>query len=135
MREPKVGLALGSGGSRGFAHVGVLKALEKAQIPIDYIAGSSMGGLAAALYGAGHGIDSLYKMATRFKRKYYMDLIVPNMGFVAGERIKALLKVITFNKEIDELSPPVAIVATDLTAGERVVFKEGSAAEAVRASV
>lgn len=135
MPKPKIGLALGSGGSRGFAHVGVLKALEEADIPIDYIAGSSMGGLAAALYGAGHGIESLFKMATTFKRKYYLDFIVPKMGFVAGDKVKGLLKVITFNKRVEELTPPVAIVATDLMAAERVVFTEGSAAEAVRASV
>lgn len=135
MREPKVGLALGSGGSRGFAHVGVLKALNEANIPIDFIAGSSMGGLAAALYGAGHDTESLFKMATTFKRKYYLDFIVPKMGFVAGDKIKGLLKVITFDKQVEELSPPVAIVAADLMAGKRVVFTEGSAAEAVRASV
>lgn len=135
LQEPKIGLALGSGGSRGFAHVGVIKALEDADIPIDYIAGSSMGGLAAALYGAGHGIESLFKMATTFKRKYYLDFIVPKMGFVAGKKVEGLLKVITFNKQVEELSPPVAIVATDLMAGKKVVFREGSVAEAVRASV
>ncbi|HET7616035.1 MAG TPA: patatin-like phospholipase family protein, partial [Bacillales bacterium] len=75
--RPKVGLALGSGGAKGFAHVGVLKVLEEAEIPIDYIAGSSMGALTAGLYGAGHGVESLYKMATTFKRKYYLDFIVP----------------------------------------------------------
>lgn len=135
LKEPKIGLALGSGGAKGFAHVGVLKVLEEANIPIDYIAGSSMGALAAALYGAGHSIESMHKMATTFKRKYYLDFIVPKMGFVAGEKVRELLGVITFDKRIEDLSPSTSIVATDLIAGERVVFTEGSAAEAVRASI
>lgn len=135
MREPKIGLAFGSGGAKGFAHVGVIKVLEEANINIDYIAGSSMGALAAALYGAGHGVESMFKMATTFKRKYYLDFTVPKMGLVAGEKVRELLKVITFGKNIEELSPPTAIIATDLITGERVVFTEGSAAEAVRASI
>lgn len=135
MCKPKVGLALGSGGSRGFAHVGVIKALQEANIAINYVAGSSMGGLGAALYGAGHSVESLFKMATTFKRKYYLDFTVPKMGFIAGDRLKALLEVITFNKRIEDLSPPTAIVATDLIAGERYVFREGPAADAVRASI
>ncbi|HET7628810.1 MAG TPA: patatin-like phospholipase family protein [Bacillales bacterium] len=133
--RPKVGLALGSGGAKGFAHVGVLKVLEEANIPIDYIAGSSMGALTAALYGAGHNVESLFKMATTFRRKYYLDFIVPKMGFIAGEKVTELLKVITFGKRIEQLTPKTAIIATDLIAGERVVFTEGSAAEAVRASI
>lgn len=135
MKRPKVGLALGSGGAKGFAHVGVLKVLEEANIPIDAMAGSSMGALTAALYGAGHDVASLMKMATTFKRKYYLDFIVPKMGFIAGNKVSELLKVITFNKRVEDLSPKVRIVAADLLAGERVVFKEGSAAEAVRASI
>ncbi|HET7580933.1 MAG TPA: patatin-like phospholipase family protein [Bacillales bacterium] len=135
MREPKIGLAFGSGGAKGFAHVGVIKVLEEANINIDYVAGSSMGALAAALYGAGHSVESMSKMATTFKRKYYLDFTVPKMGLVAGEKVRELLQVITFRKHIEELSPPTSIVATDLIAGERVVFTEGSAAEAVRASI
>lgn len=135
MGRPKIGLALGSGGSKGFSHIGVLKVLEEAGIRIDCMAGSSMGGLAVALYGAGHSINSMYKMATTFKRKYYLDFIVPKMGFISGDKLKKLLKVITYEKNIEDLSPEVAIVATDLLAGERVVFTEGSAAQAVRASV
>ncbi|HEX7065761.1 MAG TPA: patatin-like phospholipase family protein [Bacillales bacterium] len=135
MRRPKIGLALGSGGAKGFAHVGVIKVLEEADISIDFIVGSSMGALAAALYGAGHSVESMHKMATTFKRKYYLDFIVPKMGFIAGEKVRELLGVITFGKTIEELSPPTAIVATDLIAGERVVFTKGSAAEAVRASI
>jgi NTE family protein len=135
VRTPKIGLALGSGGARGFAHVGVLKALAEANIKIDYIAGSSIGALVGALYGAGHDVEQLYKMATTFKRKYYLDFTVPKMGFVIGNKVKELLRILTHGKNIEQLSPPLAIVATDLLTGEKVVFTKGSAAEAVRASV
>jgi len=135
MKRPTIGLALGSGGARGFAHIGVIKALEEANIPIDYIAGSSMGALVGSLYGSGHSVEVLRKFATMFKRKYFVDMIVPKMGLLAGNKIKQLVYLLTKGKNIEELSPKVAIVATDLLKGERVIFEKGSVAEAVRASI
>lgn len=135
MTRPKVGIALGSGGSRGFAHIGVLKVLKAANIPIDYIAGSSIGALIGSLYGAGQEVEDMEKFAKLFKRKYYIDFTVPKMGFVIGNRLKELIEILSKGKRIEELSPPVAIIATDLLKGERVVFKEGPVASAVRASV
>ena len=132
---PKIGLALGSGGARGFAHLGVIKVLEQAGIPIDMIAGSSMGALAACFYGAGIDIDRLYKISTAFKRKYYLDFTVPKMGFIMGNRVKELIRVFTHGKNIEELDIPVRIVATDLMTGEKVVFSKGPIADAVRASI
>jgi NTE family protein len=133
--QPKIGLALGSGGARGFAHLGVIKVLLDHNIPIDYIAGSSMGALIGSFYGAGHSIDRLYNLAIAFKRKYYLDFTVPKMGFIAGNRIKELIRVFTQGKNIEELKIPLAIVATDLMKGERVVFRDGSITDAVRASI
>ncbi|MBM7644244.1 NTE family protein [Scopulibacillus daqui] len=135
MQRPKIGLALGSGGSKGFAHVGVLKVFEDENIPIDMIAGSSMGGLAAALYGVGHTYESMYKMAVNFKRQYFMDFIIPKMGFISGKKITSLLKTITHCKTFQEARVPLKIVATDLIKGERVTFGEGYLYEAVRASI
>jgi NTE family protein len=135
MQKPKIGLALGSGGARGFAHVGVIKALRDAEIPIDYIAGSSMGALVGAFYGAGMDIEQLYKLAAAFRRKYYLDFTVPKMGFIQGHKAKELIRIFTKDKKIEELDPPVAIVATDLMNGEKVVFKKGSVVDAVRASI
>lgn len=135
MKRPRIGLALGSGGARGFAHIGVIKALEKAKIPIDYIAGSSMGALVGSLYGVGHSIEVMEKFATMFRRKYYVDMIVPKMGFLAGNKLKQLVHLLSKGKNIEDLSPKVAIVATDLLKGERVVFQQGSVATAVRASI
>lgn len=133
--EPKIGLALGSGGARGFAHLGVIKVLEEERIPIDYIAGSSMGALVAALYASGLGIDRLYKLAKAFRRNDFIDMTIPKMGLIAGKRIKEFIRLITKGKRIEELPIPIAIVATDLQKCEKVVFKSGSVADAVRASI
>lgn len=135
MPHPKVGLALGSGGARGFAHLGVIKVLKEEGIPIDLIAGSSMGALVASFYGAGLDVDRLYKLSRVFKRKYYLDFTVPKMGFIAGKRVKELIRIFTHGKMIEELDIPIGIVATDLVSGEKVVFKKGPVAEAVRASI
>ncbi|MDZ5470678.1 patatin-like phospholipase family protein [Bacillus sp. 31A1R] len=135
MQRPKIGLALGSGGARGFAHLGVIKVLKDEGIPIDLIAGSSMGALVGCFYGAGLDVERLYKLSKVFKRKYYLDFTVPKMGFIAGNRVKELIRVFTHGKNLEQLDIPVGVVATDLKAGEKVVFKEGPIAEAVRASI
>ncbi|MBV7503849.1 patatin-like phospholipase family protein [Bacillus sp. sid0103] len=135
MEHPKIGLALGSGGARGFAHLGVIKALKDAGIPIHLIAGSSMGALVASFYGAGIDMDRLYKLSTAFKRKYFLDFTVPKMGFISGKKVKEFIKVFTHGKNIEDLSIPIGIVATDLLTGEKVVFKTGPVADAVRASI
>lgn len=135
MKEPTIGLALGSGGARGFAHLGVIKVLLEENIPIHYISGSSMGALVASFYGAGLDIDRLYKLALAFKRKYYLDFTVPKMGFIAGKRVKELIRVFTHGKTIEQLDIPISIVATDLLTGEKVVFTQGPVSDAVRASI
>ncbi len=135
LRRPKIGLALGSGGARGFAHLGAIKVLKEAGIPIDFIAGSSMGAMVGCFYGAGLDIDRLYKLSKAFRRKYYLDFTVPKMGFVAGKRVKELIRIFTHGKNLEELDIPVNVVATDLMTGEKVVFNKGPIAEAVRASI
>ncbi|MDN3014870.1 patatin-like phospholipase family protein [Neobacillus drentensis] len=135
MEHPKIGLALGSGGARGFAHLGVIMALTEAGIPIHLIAGSSMGALVASFYGAGIDLDRLFKLSTAFKRKYFLDFTVPKMGLISGKKVKEFIRLFTHGKNIEDLSIPIGIVATDLLTGEKVVFKEGAVAEAVRASI
>ncbi|WP_181348932.1 patatin-like phospholipase family protein [Thalassobacillus sp. CUG 92003] len=135
MSRPKIGLALGSGGARGFAHLGVLKVLQENNIPIDMIAGSSMGALVGSFYAAGQKVEDLYKLATTFKRKYYLDFTVPKMGFIQGKRIKEYIRVFTFNKHIEDFDIPTAIIATDLYAGDKKVFTTGEASSAIRASI
>nr|WP_269448546.1 patatin-like phospholipase family protein [Metabacillus kandeliae] len=134
-KEPKIGLALGSGGARGFAHLGVLKILKDSQIPVSMIAGSSMGALIGGIYASGIELDRMYKLAEAFKRKYYLDFTIPKMGFIAGKRVEELIKVFTMGKNIEDLAIPLAIVATDLYEGKKVVFKTGAVSKAVRASI
>lgn len=135
MDHPKIGLALGAGGARGFAHLGAIMALTEAGIPIHLIAGSSMGALVASFYGAGIDLDRLYKLSLAFKRKYFLDFTVPKMGFIAGKKVKEFIRVFTHGKNIEELTIPIGIVTTDLLTGEKVVFKDGPIADAVRASI
>ena len=134
-RRPKVGLALGAGGARGLAHIGVLKAFEAHQVPIDYVAGSSMGSFIGALYANGIAPHMMEKLALNLKRKHWLDLTMPNLGFVAGEKVKQLIELLTHGKTFAELALPLAVVATDIERGERVVFREGPVARAVRASI
>jgi len=133
--KPKIGLALGSGGARGLAHIGVLKVLKEHEIPIDYIAGSSMGSFIGALYANHNDINMLEKLALNLKRKYWLDFSVPKMGLVSGEKLKELIRILTHGKNIEDLDIPTAIVATDIETGERVVFKNGPITQAVRASI
>lgn len=133
--RPKIGLALGSGGARGFAHLGVIKVLEEEGIPIDMIAGSSMGALVGCFYGAGLDIDRLYHIAKVFKRKYYLDFTVPKMGLISGNRVKEFIHIFTHGKQLEQLDIPVHVIATDIQTGERVTFSKGSIANAVRASI
>ncbi|MDQ0155896.1 patatin-like phospholipase family protein [Robertmurraya andreesenii] len=135
MHRPKIGLALGSGGARGFAHVGVIKTLLDEKIPIDMIAGSSMGAMVGCFYGAGLDIERLYTLSKVFRRKYYLDFTLPKMGFIAGNRVKELIRIFTFGRNLQELDIPVHVVATDLMTGDKVIFKEGPIADAVRASI
>jgi NTE family protein len=135
MVRPKIGLALGSGGARGMAHIGVIKVLEEERIPIDYVVGSSMGSLIGAFYAIGMKPEMMVKLAVNLKRKYWIDFTVPKMGFVAGEKVKEMVRILTHGKNIEELPIPLSIVATDIIKGERVVFTEGPISQAVRASI
>lgn len=131
----KIGLALGSGGARGFAHAGVIKVLEEEHIPIHMIAGSSIGALVGALYASGISTERLYRLASVFRRNDYIDWTVPKMGLIAGNDIKQFISVMTKQQRIEDAHIPLAIVATDLQKGEKVVFRSGSIADAVRASI
>jgi NTE family protein len=135
MRKPKIGVALGSGGAKGFAHIGVIKVLEDAGIPIDYMAGSSMGALICALYGVGHNYESMKKLAITFNRRHYLDFTVPRVGFITGQKVTGLIKAITHQKNFEDCRLPISIVATDILNGERVVFQSGELYKAVRASI
>ncbi|MFX0559711.1 patatin-like phospholipase family protein [Tepidibacillus infernus] len=133
--RPKIGIALGSGGARGLAHIGVLRVLQEHQIPIDFIAGSSMGSLIGALFANHNDINMIEKLAIHLKRKYWLDFSVPKLGLITGDKIKELIRILTHGKNIEDLPIPLAIVATDIENGQKKVFREGPIAQAVRASI
>jgi NTE family protein len=133
-----VGLALGSGASRGWAHIGVIEALEEANIPIDVIGGCSIGSYVGALYACG-ALPSLKKFVLRMDGKKvfsYFDVIFPRSGLLNGtKRLKELFSIHTQTESFSELRIPVLMVATDLESGGKVVLKSGPLLPALRATM
>lgn len=130
----RLSLVLGSGGLRGMAHIGVLKVLEEEKIPIHSIVGCSIGSLIGALYASGYSAQRLNRMTHHLQKREWLDLVVPRMGLFAGKKILTVMEVMTRQRKIEDTKIPLYIVATDLLSGQEVVLKEGSIAEAVRAS-
>jgi NTE family protein len=133
-KRKTVGLALGGGSARGFAHIGVLKVLESAGIPVDLIAGTSMGAVVGAFYCSGIGLRMIERLAGHIQRNHWMDWTFPRMGLASGDKMEQLLAMLTRNKTFADLNKPFAVVAADLVRGEKVVIKNGNVARAVRAS-
>ena len=137
-KMPKIGLALGSGAARGFAHVGVLEALEERKIPVHYIAGTSAGALVGGFYASGLGIKELKDFAYQTDWKKVVILLAPSpskSGLVSGERIEKFLRSFLGNKKIEELPIPFACVATDILSGEEIIIDKGDLVDGIRASI
>lgn len=132
---PKIGLALGSGGLRGLAHLGVLKVLEEENIRIDCISGCSIGSLIGALYCCGHKADTIIKLAKHLKRRHWLDFVVPKMGLFSGDKVLETMSLLTQRKQFSDLDIPLSIVATDLNKGESITLNDGVISKAVRASI
>lgn len=133
--KPIVGLALSSGGARGLAHIGAIMALEENNIPIDMIAGCSAGSLVGSLYACGISAKKMGDIAMNIDRKLWLDIVIPRKGFIKGDKIIELIKLLTRNRNIEDLDIPYAAVAADIKTGERVVFNQGPISTAVRASI
>lgn len=133
----KVGLALGSGGVRGLAHIGVLKALIKNNIPIDFIAGSSIGSWVGAHYALFKDVSKLEEITTGKKQEKIFSFAEISFtgGLIKGEKLEKLLNEWLHYANFDNLKIPLKIVATDLVTGQEVVFDQGPVAVAVRASM
>jgi NTE family protein len=134
----KIGLALGGGYARGLAHIGVLEVFEREGIPIDMIAGTSIGALVGALYAREHDAALIKKQATQLDWigvTSLIDLAVPKSGFIAGKRVTNLLRRFIGDAKFQDLNIPLACVATDIITGDEIVLNEGSILEAVRASI
>lgn len=137
MRKPKIGLALGSGAARGWAHVGVLDALVAAGIEPDIIAGTSMGALVGGVYASGRH-DALRDWALSADRRIVASLVDVGFlggGLVDGVRITEWLGGLKIAPHIEDLKLPFAAVATDLTTGREVWLRQGKLVRAIRASI
>jgi NTE family protein len=135
MQRRKLGLALGSGAAKGFAHIGVLRALTEHHIPIYAVAGSSMGSLIGALYAAGIPPKYMEGLACGLRLRHWVDFTIPKMGLISGARIREMVALLTRNEPIEALPIPLAIVATELIGRKSVTFRTGNVADAVRASI
>ena len=135
----KFGLALGSGSARGLAHVGVIQVLNAYNIPIDMIAGTSIGSVIGSLYASGASIDQLMEAALSMKRSKTLALLdpaLPHSGFIKGHRAEEIIKAIALkDKTFDDLNIPFAAVATVLKNGAKAVINKGKVIDAVRASI
>lgn len=137
-----VGLALGSGAAYGLAHIGVLRVLEKENIPIDILSGSSMGAFIAAFWAAGFHSNDLEKMARSldrnsafFKLVGFGDLSLAHHGFLHGRQVTRFMESYLGDRTFQDLQVPVKIVATSLTSSQEVVFESGRIVDALRASI
>ncbi len=137
MRKPKIGLALGSGAARGWAHVGVLDALAAAGIEPDIIAGTSMGALVGGVYASGRH-QALRDWALSADRRIVASMVDVGLlggGLVDGVRIVDWLGGLKIAPRFEDLKMPFAAVATDLTTGREVWLREGKLDRAIRASI
>lgn len=135
--RPRIGLALGGGGARGYAHLGVLKAFREADIPVDVIAGTSMGAVVGAAYASGYQIDELIDMALEMRWRRLLGLAdpkIPRQGVIAGNRLESYFDTLTGGREFSQLEKPLIVVATDIATGEEVHINSGPVGRALRAS-
>uniref|UniRef100_UPI001E57748F patatin-like phospholipase family protein n=1 Tax=Pelomonas sp. KK5 TaxID=1855730 RepID=UPI001E57748F len=133
-KPPRVGLALGGGAARGFAHIGVIQVLEENGIKVDLVAGTSAGSLVAALYASGLHGKELATLAEGMDEGSITDWAFPTRGLIRGEALARYVREKTGNRTIEKMPVPLGIVATDLSSGEGVMFRSGDTGTAVRAS-
>ena len=136
-KRPKIGLALGSGGAKGLAHIGVIKVLVENNIPIDYIAGTSIGALVGAHYAIYKDVDKLEEVALSSNWSTALSLLDPTWkgGIVKGVKVEDLMKSWFNGANFNDLKIPLTVVATDLISGEEVDISSGNIIKATRASM
>lgn len=130
----KVGLALSGGGAKGFAHLGVFKALEDLKINPEIIAGTSAGAFAGVLYADGHSPEEILTFFEKKSFKEFAELTIPHSGLFKADRFKHFLKKHLRAKTFEDLKIPMKIVATDLANGKSVTFEKGNLIPAIIAS-
>ena len=133
-RPPRIGLALGGGAARGFAHIGVIQVLEEAGIRPQLVVGTSAGSLVATLYAAGRSGTELGTLALGMDESAITDWSFPGRGVIRGEALARYVREQTGGVAIENMKLPLGIVATDLDSGQPILFQVGDPGVAVRAS-
>lgn len=135
-RPPRIGLALGGGAARGFAHVGVIQVLEEAGLRPHFVVGTSAGSLVAALYASGRTGVQLQEVAQTMEEAAFTDWTLPifSRGMLRGEALARYVNAQVGGKLIEQMPLALGIVATDLNSGRGVLFQRGDTGTAVRAS-
>jgi len=133
-KPPRIGLALGGGAARGFAHIGVIQVLEENGIHPDLVVGTSAGSLVAALYASGKNGVMLGQMADSMDEAAITDWSFPGRGLIRGDALARYVREATGGRTIEKMALPLGIVATDLDNGQPILFQVGDTGLAVRAS-
>jgi len=132
--QPGIGLALGGGFARGFAHLGVLQVFEQHHIPVSHIAGTSVGSILGAAYASGAPLARIIEICRNIRFRDFARWRVSRLGLASNHRLGNLIERVFQSRQFEDLRIPLAVVATDLTSGEPVVFTQGNLVDAIRAS-
>ena len=129
-----IGLALGGGFARGFAHLGVLKVLEQHHIRVSHIAGTSVGSVFGAAYASGAPLARILAASRTIRFRDIARWSVSRLGLASNHRLADIIERVFDSKQFEDMRIPLAVVATDLASGDPVVFRQGPLVEAIRAS-
>jgi NTE family protein len=131
----KIGLALGGGAAKGISYIGVLKVLERNKIPIDYIAGTSIGAVIGGLYASGYKAQELEDLATTIDWAHLFDFSELQNGLITGKNMEKKLREILKAKQFKDLYTKFIATAVDIKTGQEILFNQGDVAKAIRASI
>ena len=135
MARKKIGLVLGGGSAKGFAHIGVLRVLEKNNVPIDMVSGTSIGSIVGALHCLGYSSFEIEDLIKGVSWRKLLDLNLPKKGLIKGIKIESILREMFKDKRFSELNKPLFVTATDILNKQEIVFNKGDVTRAVRASI
>lgn len=133
--KPLVALVLGSGGARGYAHIGVIEILEQHGIRPDFIVGTSAGSIVGSLYASGKSAEELREVALDMQVNDVRDISIGIQGFFDGKKVENYVNQQVENTPLESLKIPMFVVATELKQGQQIVFNKGNTGQAVRASI
>lgn len=130
----RIGIALGGGAAKGFAHIGVIKMLEANGLQPEFVAGTSAGSVVGALYASGMNAFQMQQTALLLEESKIRDISLFSGGLVKGQKLQDYVNSMVAQKPIERMKKPFAVVATQLETGQRTVFRRGNTGQAVRAS-